>query len=339
MKVKLEDVAREAGVSIATVSRVLNNHPVSEKARTGVEEAIAKLDYRPNLMARGLIKGQSFRIGVIIPNMENPYFSSIMNSMELRLREEGYLCNFASSSFEDDEQDIVRRFLDSGVDGLINVDVGLKGDNNSLYANLNREIPVVLINGNPDRTDTNLIIMDQNKGLESAMDYFYKLNHRTIGFVRGATSSLSFEGKEQVYRRKMKEFRLEINENHIYKMPDSDHFEAVDLTCDFFKDAFKKADRPTAVFCSNEIMALGIVKAAGELNIRIPGDLSIIAQDNTILSRISNPRLTTIDMAVSRLGIESAEMMLQLLNSRNPSPRRLIFYPELIERESCSGLE
>jgi len=338
LKVKLEDVASKAGVSIATVSRVLNNHPVSEKARISVEEAITLLDYRPNLMARGLKNGQSFRIGVIIPNMENPYFSSIMNSMELRFREEGYLCNFASSAFDDDEQDIVGRFLDSGVDGLINVDVGLKGDNNSLFAKLNQQLPVVLINGNPERTDTNLIIVDQDKGMESVMDHFYKLNHRSIGIVRSSIPSLSFNNKENIYRKKMSEFGIRIQERHIFRIPEADHFETVDITYELFLKDLIKPDRPTAIFCSNELMALGVLKAASELNINVPEDLSIIAQDNTFLSRISIPALTTVDMNASRLGVESAEMMLQLLNSKNPSPRRLIFFPELIIRDSCSEL-
>lgn len=85
-------------------------------------------------------------------------------------------------------------------------------------------------------------------------------------------------------------------------------------------------------------MAHGILRAARELNIQVPEDLSVIAQDNTILSRISHPPLSTVDMEVSRIGIESAEMMLQLLGSINPSPRRLIFYPSLIRRESCTPL-
>lgn len=336
MKVKLEDVAREAGVSIATVSRVLNNHAVSDKAKEAVEEAIAKLDYRPNLMARGLIKGKSYRIGVMIPGMENPYYGSIMNSMEPRLREEGYLCNFVSCASDEDEHEVTRRFLDSGVDGLIFVEAGLRGDNNNLFANINRQIPVVLINGNPDRTDTNLIIMDQEKGLEEVMDYFHSLGHRNIGFVRGESNDYSFNCKEKVFRRKMEEFGFTYPESHIYRMPDTDHFIAVKETCAYFKEALKEEGRPTAIFSSNEIMAHGIMRAARELNIRIPHDLSIIAQDNTILSRISHPPLSTVDLEVSRIGIESAEMMLQLLGSLNPSPRRLIFYPRLIRRETCT---
>ena len=183
LKIKLEDVAKKAGVSIATVSRVLNNHPVSEKARRIVEETIAELDYRPNLTARGLIKGQSFRIGVIVSNMENPYYSSIMSSMEFRLREEDYLCNFASSNIRGDEEiNILRRFLDSGVDGMIIVDVGTKGENSGLYADLNKQIPVVLINGNPDRMDTNLIMVDQEKGMDQVMNYLFSLNHKKYWF-------------------------------------------------------------------------------------------------------------------------------------------------------------
>lgn len=335
MRVKLEDVAKEAGVSIATVSRVLNNHSVSAKGKKAVEKAIIKLDYSPNLLARGLIKGKSFRIGVVLTAMENPYYSTIMNSIEVRLRNEGYLCNFASCTFQEDEQKIVRQFLDSGIDGLIYVEAGLKGDNNTLFANINKQIPVVLINGNPDRTDTNLIIMDQDMGMESVMDYFHSLGHKKIGFVRGVDNSLPFQSKEKVYRAKMEEFGFPVKENYIYKMPDFDHFKAVEETSRIFREKLTKQDRPSAIFSSNEIMAHGLLKATRELGISIPDELSVIAQDNTILSRISHPALTTVDMEISRLGIESAEMMLQLLATEKPMPRRLIFYPRLIKRESC----
>lgn len=338
MKPKLEDVAREAGVSIATVSRVLNNHPVSDDARGRVEEAIARLDYRPNLTARGLIQGKSFRIGVIVSNMENPYFSLIMHSMEIRMRSEGYLCNFASSSVrEEEEMDIIRRFLDSGVDGLIVVDVSFRQENSGLYADLNKRLPVVLINGNPTRTDTNLVMVDQELGMTMAMDFFFSLGHRDIAFVRGAQISLSFDSKEKIYRMKMEEKGIHVEDSRIIRIEGADNFSCLDETSQVLQQRFAAAKWPTAIFSCNEIMALGVLKAAKLSGLNIPKDVSVLAQDNTILSRISNPALSTLDMNPSLLGSESAEMMLQLLNSDNLLPRRLIFYPELIKRDSCGA--
>lgn len=339
MKLKLQDVAKKAGVSIATVSRVINNHPVSEKARKIVEETIAELDYRPNLTARGLIKGQSYRIGVIVSNMENPYYSSIMSSMEIRLREEGYLCNFASSSARGEEEiDILRRFLDSGVDGIIIVDVGPKGENSGLYADLNKQIPVVLINGNPDRLDSNLLLVDQEKGMEQTMDYLFELGHKKISFIRGASNGFAFVCKEQVYINKMKEKGLEFNKNSIVLIEDTDHFDCIDFTANEVEKILDTPNRPTAIFASNELMGLGVLKAATRLGINVPDELSVISHDNTVFSLISHPQLTTVDMNPSRLGVESSEMMLQLLNAKERSPRRLILYPELIIRESTKAL-
>ncbi|MGL1892913.1 MAG: LacI family transcriptional regulator [Spirochaetaceae bacterium] len=335
MKVKLVDVAQKAGVSIATVSRVLNNHPVSAKAKKIVEETITELDYRPNLTARGLIKGQSFRIGVVVSNMENPYYSSIMNSMELRFREEGYLCNFASSTSRGDEEiDILRRFVDSGVDGLIIVDVGTKGENSGLYTDLNKQIPVVLINGNPDRLDTNLILVDQEKGMEQTMDYLFSLNHKNIAFIRGASNGFSFVCKEQVYVQKMKEKGYDISPDMIVNIKDTNHFNCIDYTCNNILDLLKSKNRPTAIFASNELMGLGVLKAAQLLGLDVPKDLTLVTHDNTIFSLISHPQMTTVDMNPERLGIESSEMMLQLLSSKDKTPRRLLIYPELIIRES-----
>ncbi|MGL1893323.1 MAG: LacI family transcriptional regulator [Spirochaetaceae bacterium] len=339
MKVKLEDVAQKAGVSIATVSRVLNNHPVSDKARAVVEKTIAELDYRPNLMARGLTKGQTSRVGVVVSNMENPYFSSIMNSMEIRLREDGYLCNFASSPCRGEEEiDILKKFIDSGVDGLIIVDVGTKDENSGLYADLNKQLPVVLINGNPERIDSNLIIVDQEKGMEHAMDHLFNLNHKKISFIRGTANSYSFLCKENIYIKKMKEQNIAVEKDMIIRTEDSDHFDGIDLTCSSVKKILQLKSRPTAIFASNELMALGVMKAAKELGISIPEDLSLVAQDNTFLSKISDPQLTTIDMNPSRLGTESAEMMLQILKHKKRYARILTFNPELIIRNSTKDI-
>ncbi|MGL1893319.1 MAG: LacI family transcriptional regulator [Spirochaetaceae bacterium] len=333
MKVKLEDVAQKAGVSIATVSRVLNNHPVSDKARAIVEKTIAELDYRPNLTARGLTKGQASRVGVIVSNMENPYYSSIMNTMEIRLREDGYLCNFASSPHRGEEEiDILRKFIDSGVDGIIIVDVGTKDENSGLYADLNKQLPVVLINGNPERIDSNLIIVDQEKGMAHVMDHLFSLNHKKISFIRGTANSYSFLCKEKIYLKKMKEQNIPVTKDMIIHIDDIDHFEAIDISCDIIKEILKSKDRPSAIFVSNELLALGVMRAAQELGLSVPEDLSLVAQDNTVLSRLSHPQITTVDMNPPRLGIEAAEMMLQLLKHKNRTPRRLMFYPDLIVR-------
>ncbi|MBI9106692.1 MAG: LacI family DNA-binding transcriptional regulator [Spirochaetales bacterium] len=340
MKVRIEDVASEAGVSIATVSRVLNDHPVSEKARRNVEDAIAKLDYSPNLTARGLIKGKSSRVGAIVYNLENPYNSAILSAIERRLRQDGYLCNFASSTLrEKEESDTLKRLLDSGVEGLIIVDVDLKSENSGMYAAINKHMPVVQINGNPDRTDTNCIMVDQKFGMSSVMDYFFELNHRDILFIRGELPSLSSNQKEKVFRARMNEQDYDLDEYSILKVGLSNLMDGIDETRQKFCEVWKKGRKPTAVFSCNEIMAIGVVQASWELELKIPEDFSLISHDNTFLSQLSNPPITTVDMTPARLGYESAEMMIQLLKHDDPIPRKLIFYPELIKRASCRSLE
>ena len=251
MKVKLEDVAREAGVSIATVSRVLNNHPVKDATRLLVEDTIARMDYRPNLTARGLIKGTSNRIGVIISNMENPYFSSIMNTMEIRFREDGYLCNFSSAvSRSNMEREILAQHLDSGVDGIILVDVMARNENMGLYAELNQSIPVVLINGNPDRNDVSQVIVDQVKGMDQAMDYLLSLNHKRIAYLRGPKGNYSFDIKEKIYRRKMESAGLDIDPRLIIELDDSDHFSAIEGARDRMLPILQGRGQAHGRFCS-----------------------------------------------------------------------------------------
>ena len=339
-KVKLGEVARAAGVSTATVSRVLNNHPVSGKARRVVEEAVAKLDYRPNLLARGLSKGRSGQVGVVVSTMENPYFSSIMNAMEIRFRRDGIICNFASSSRRGDEEvEILQRFLNSGIDGLVVVDVGPQVENSGFYAELNRHVPLVLIHGNPQRTDSNLIMMDQKHGMHLVMDRLLELGHRKIAMIASTKASFAFTIKESVYRDRLKEAGIEVREDFFIRVDDVDHFDTINLTSQVCALSLGGKDPPTAVFASNELMAIGVLNAARQLRLEVPRDLSVITQDNTMLSHISVPRLTTVDMKTSLLGAEAAQMMCQILESGNRHPRRLVFYPELIVRDSCGSRE
>ena len=224
------------------------------------------------------------------------------------------------------------------MDGLILVDVSSKEENMGLYADLNKSIPVVLINGNPDRDDTNLVMVDQRKGMEIAMDYLFSLNHRQIAFIRGLLNSMAFDIKERVYMKKMMEAGLAPGSTTIIEIEDPDHFTAVEKAEELIISLLDSSNRPSAVFASNELLGLGVIKAARKLKLSIPEDLSLIAHDNTYLSRISQPSMTTINLNPPRLGYEAAEMMLQLLKQGNPYPRKLIFNPELIIRESCKAL-
>lgn len=341
MKVKLEDVAREAGVSIATVSRVLNNRPVKEATRILVEQTIARLDYRPNLTARGLIKGTSNRIGVIVPSMENPYFSSVMHNIEERMRREGYLCNFSCvHSRGEEERKVIACQLDSGVDGVILVDVNSRHENMGLYGELNSRVPVVLINGNPERDDVNLVLVEQEKGVGQVLDYLFSLGHRKIAYLRGAGASHSFIIKEQAFRRKMSEAGIGEGEFCVIKAKDSDHFSSLKTVSEELLPLLRREDRPSAIFAANELMALGVLDAVRRLGLSVPEDLSLVGHDNTFLSRAAYPSLTTVDLFPSRLGAEAAEMMLRLLQQDRPfPPRRLMFNPELIVRRSCRAIE
>lgn len=335
MKVKLKDVAEKANVSIATVSRILNNHPVSAKARENVLKAIAELDYRPDLTARGLIKGQSYRIGVIVSNMENPYYSSIMNSMEEEFRKEGYLCNFASSSNRGTEEiEIIRRFMDSGVDGIIIVEVGYKGENTRLYSTVNEQIPVILINGDPKNVDINLVHVAQDHGMKLVMDHLFEKEHKHILFVGGSKNGYALESKEEVYKEMMRERGLKVTEDMIIKIDDIDHYNTIETAFELFYTILSRKNRPTAIFTSNEIIALGIFNAAKKLNLKIPEELAIVGHDNTFISKLTEPTLTTVDMHIHQLGVESALMLMQLLKNKSARSKRLTLFPDLIIRGS-----
>ena len=141
-----------------------------------------------------------------------------------------------------------------------------------------------------------------------------------------------------MYRNKLEQQGITVNEDYIIRMDNTEHYDCIDFTSNKVKEMLLLPNRPTAIFASNELMALGVIKAAKELNISIPEELSVVGHDNTVFSIISNPQMTTVDMNPERLGLESAEMMLQLLNNSNRSPRRLTLYPQLVIRESAASI-
>ena len=335
MKPKLEDVAKSANVSLATVSRVLNNHPVRKETREKVEKAIADLHYRPNLAARSLTQNKTQTIGIVASSLVNPYHATLVHEMEITLRSAGFLSIICSS--EDDpatEIDIINSMLDSQVDGIILAEATPLNANNGFYNELNNTIPLILINGNPDVRNISQVVVDQQLGMKSALEYLFTLGHKKIALLRGRFSP-SFDIKEQTYRHLMANHGFDFPESYIINIREANQLNAIDEAYQNVSTLLKSAtNRPTAIVAANDFLGTGALKAIQDEKLLVPNDISLINQDNTYLSTVFHLGITSIHMKMSLVGSATADMMLQLVNSENRESRKLIFYPDLVIRDS-----
>ena len=202
----IQDVAKLAGVSITTVSRVLNkNYPVKEETKTKVEKAIKELDFKPNLLARGLIHNKTHTIGILTPSIENLFFSEVIKGIDGYIKQKAYttfLCN--TEGKPENEKLMIENLRNRSVDGIILIDPRTKNIKEGYYENISKQIPLVLINGYSRGVHCNYVLNDGEVGTLEALKYLKELGHTNIAFLRGK-HSYSYDIKENMYKLFLKE--------------------------------------------------------------------------------------------------------------------------------------
>ncbi|CDI48917.1 LacI family DNA-binding transcriptional regulator [Clostridium tetani] len=329
----INDVAREAGVSISTVSRVLNNnYPVKEETRKKIEEAIEKLNYKPNMLARSLITKKTSTIGVIVPGITNLFFPTIVESIEDYSKDQGYsivLCNTRGEALK--EKEIIENLISKGVDGIIIIDPTLDNLKNRYLEDISMKLPIIIVNGSPEELKGNFICYDEKVGTLEAFEYLLELGHKEIAFIRGS-KSYSYDIKEKIYTDIIKKNNLKYKE--ILDVGKGNSIEVVENTQKKVEELLLNKNKPTAIFACNDLMALGVVNACNKLNLNVPHDISIIGFDNTLISNITHPKLTTVDLNTEGIGNIAALKLLEIIEDKNKSIRYTM-ETKLIVRESC----
>lgn len=339
MKVTIQDVAKEAGVSITTVSRVINNnYPVSEKTRKKVEEVIRKLDFKPNILARGLIHQKTNTVGVIVPSITNLFFPTVVKAIENILRKDGYsiyLCN--TDNIDEEEIRYVNSLLSRQVDGIIVIDPQTSNMKNGFYEKLQKDIPLVCINGYNRGISCNFVLNDEETGAVEAVEYIIKLGHKHIALVRGE-NSYSYDLKENAYKDVMEKYGYKDNEQVINIGPGNND-ETMDITMNKIKNVLENLNHPTAFFACNDLMALGIVNACKRVGLDVPTDISVVGFDNTVISTLVEPKLTTVDQNMYALGENAANMLLKNIGNKNDNTQKIVLNTKLIIRDTCSQVK
>ena len=339
MSASIKEVALKAGVSIATVSRVLNDKgPVAVETRQRILAAIEQLRYVPHGAARSLITNQTDTIGVLLPDLYGEFFSEVIRGIDLAARRSGF--HVLISGFHSDRAEIeaVLRALRGRVDGLIVLSPDV--DAQSLRRNLPETLPVVLLNtpveGGPvegDGADFDAINLDNHGGAFAMVRHLAGLGHRRIAFIRGPEENADARERLRGYRDAL--LSLEIAGE-----------EALELGGDFSEESGYRAGqrllalepRPAAVFAANDSMAIGCLFALREAGARVPGDIALAGFDDIPIARYITPSLSSVHVPIAELGTRAMERLLHAVDNKNGHERRQeTVATTLVVRGSCGG--
>lgn len=331
-------MARESGLSIATISKYLNGGNVLEQNRRLIEDAIAKLDFKVNELARGLKTSRTMTVGVLIPSFENVFFTSIVSNIENVLLQEGYstiVCDYRENPRLEVEK--FQFLLDKMVDGMIlmpNSD-----DDNLIFevaqARAAKNIPVVLIDRLIKNVSCDVVLVDNLNASYNAVEQLIIRGHKRIGIIVGPEEIYTAQERLKGYIRVHEDYALPV-EPSLIKYGDYQMQSGFEL----FQELLRVEPRPTAVYVTNYEMTLGAVIAANEDNLKIPDDLSLIGFDNLALARIVKPSLSIVVQPMQQIGETASQILLRRLKgdqSGFPSISRL--KTELLIRDSIKHLE
>lgn len=331
MAVKITDVAREAGVSVATVSRVMNgNYPVKEETKKAVLKAIDELKYIPNMQARELTLQRSQTIGVIIPSITNLFFPEVVTGIESYLKQNNYsLILSCSNNNADEERKCIENFISRNTAGIIIADPAKKNVNSRTFAKLSEQIPLVYINGNNDSPNISCVSNDEGAGTYAALNYLMDKHHSDILFVRGK-DSYSYDIKEEVYIKTMTE-RGSLSRENIINVGPGNSKDTVENTVKKMYDVLKKT-KCTAVFACNDLMAVGVLNACKKLKLKVPRDMAVIGFDNIVLGKYMEPPLTTVDQNMFLLGTNAAQLLIEKIKCNNQYSKKVILNNSIVKR-------
>jgi DNA-binding LacI/PurR family transcriptional regulator len=302
----IRTVAAMAKVSIATVSRTINGSPlVSERLAKRVWQAVKQLNYFPNTHARTLVSGKSRLLGIIVENITNPFFPELIRSFEEIAVAHGYEILVSSSNSDPAVlTTCVRRMLERKVDGVA---VMTFGEEEPILDQLvNRNVPIVLAEFKLDDPKASTILLDYSSGIHAAIHHLAALGHKKIGFLAGPHKLHSAITRENDFRTALKAAGLAVQKDWIIEC---DHTLKGGLAG--FGQLQALGKRPTAVVCSNDMTAIGVLRAAYMAGLRVPKDLSVIGLDDIDFAEFTLPPLTTICLSRADLAHAAFEALRQ----------------------------
>ncbi|MCC8024275.1 MAG: LacI family transcriptional regulator [Clostridium sp.] len=327
----IKDVARVAGVSLGTVSNVLNGkNNVKPRNRKRVYEAMKEVGFHYNMTASALRTKTTKNIGLIIPSITNPYYPELARGVEDAARQASltvFLCN--DDRDVEKERGYIQALLSKGVDGIILLKPRLSHDE---LMEVGRRTALVLGDAGVDTgNDFHVVNADDIQGVISAMNFLGQNGHRQIGMITGMMESYSSQSRIKAYRQYLESKRIPYREDYIiigdYNWK---------CGCQGARKLMGLPDPPTAIFAANDMMAIGAIKGVQMMGYRVPEDVSIMGYDDIEMSNLSNPALTTVHQPKYKMGTECLKVLHQCINEGTDSGERrhITMDNQLIIRDS-----
>ena len=332
MKVTIRDVAREAGVSVATVSRVLNDSgPVREITRHRIREIAARMRYVPDSAARSLITRRSMTLGILLPDLHGEFFSEVIRGIDQTAQRSGYHLLVSGSHNDKREIEAALRAMRGRVDGLIVMSPDI--DSAALVANLPASSPVVLLNCFVDGDAFDALTIDNYGGAHAMVRHLVASGHERIAFIKGPERNYDAAERLRGYRAALDDAGIA-------------HDAALEFDGDFTESGGHEAaqliaalrPRPTAVFAANDSMTIGALAAFRDAGMRAPDDIAVAGFDDIPIARYMSPPLTSVRVPISEMGERAVGMLLHAVENKNQHVKQQHTLPTtLVIRASCGG--
>lgn len=328
------DIAKRTGYSPTTVSKAFNNYSdVREKTRQEIFRTAQEMGYLPNSHARTLTTKKSWTIGVLFVEntgvgIRHPFFSAVIESFKKLAVAKGYALMFISKDVGGKQSGYLENCRIRGVDGVV---VFLSDYDDPYFQELlESSIPTVILDFESPETHT--VCSDNTAGAQLAVEYLVSLGHQRIAHISGGMNTFPGKMRELGYKEAMQQQRLEVPENYIVNGP----FYSLESGYSAMQELLKLPERPTAVFASGDLLALGAVMAAKDSGLSVPRDISVMGYDDIDLAGYVTPALTTIRQDTTLLGSRAADILFASIEGKQLDKEAILVPVEVVERESCA---
>jgi LacI family transcriptional regulator len=332
-------LAEHLELSQTTVSLVLNDSPsaksIPQETRDRVTEAATRLNYRPNYFARSLRQSKSMSVGVLAPDLSEGYFTRVMSGVVQELTAAHY---FYFTACHDWKRELIEKYprmlVERAVDGFLLL--------NTPADHIDVPVPVVAISAHSAAENVTNIILDHHRAVELALSHLYALGHRRVAFMRGPRAIPDSEYRWESIQKVAREINLKIDPSLViridsagWSMKDNYHPMAPEIGYKPMQSLLEKTHDFTAIFCFNDISAIGAIRALKDAGLAVPGDVSVVGFDDIQSAAYSTPSLTTVRQPLAEMGKRGAQVLLdRIANREKQQPAEIVMAPELIVRES-----
>lgn len=329
----MKDIARDLGVSVVTVSKVLRNHEdIGAETRKRVLDRVKELHYTPNLAARGLVTGKTYLVGLVVPDLLHPFFAQVAKSLSRALLKKGY-CLTISTSEEDPEleEQEINRLLGRRLDALV---VASSSADPSVFERIQSQgVPFVLIDRNFPGLDANYVGADDEAVGTLATEHLIEMGCKRIAHLRGPNNSPGV-GRLKGYMNALARHKMKSLPGYV-SLPSMADVQSRERGADLMRQLLALSPRPDGAFCYNDPMAIGAIHSILDAGLRVPGDIAVIGSGNLHYDTELRVPLSSIDQQTDMIGERAARLTLSLLESKTRLRNRsIIIQPQLVVRAS-----